>query len=186
MKQLIFLFTLCIIVPKLDLQAQSTDRWAIGLELQQYPTGTLPGIHIGRSLGNGQHWLDLRLGYNIVYHGDAGVHEDETGGGFGVSPAYQYWWKPGREGLFLGFRVDFWDNTIDWKDNIGQTNEIRGTTEILVVQPTALLGYGLTIGEQWRFVPTFGLGAEINTQQEGEDVGQGMIALLGFQFSYQW
>ncbi len=165
--------------------AQSSSKAVeLGLEFQQYPTGSIPGARLGLFLSD-QHSIELRLGYNIVYHGDAGVHELEEGGGFGFSPGYQYYFNTAERGLFLGGRVDFWFNTVDWKDNIGLANEITGTTEIMVVQPTLISGYRIPIGQQLNLTPTLAVGAEINTMQEGEDVGQGAILLVGFQFNFQ-
>ncbi|MEL6660380.1 MAG: DUF3575 domain-containing protein [Bacteroidota bacterium] len=164
---------------------QSTSNYvALGLEFQQYPTGSIPGIRLGVSVAE-HHSLDFRVGYNIVYHGDAGVRQLEEGGGFGISPGYQYWFRSEHEGLFLGARVDFWFNTIDWKDNIGLPNEVNGVTEITVVQPTIMGGYSIPIGQKLYLTPTLAVGAEINTQQEGEDVGEGAILLAGIQFNYR-
>lgn len=57
--------------------------------------------------------LQLRLGYNTIYHGDAGVWEDEKGGGFGFSPAWLYSFNADRRGLYVGGRLDVWFNGID-------------------------------------------------------------------------
>lgn len=157
----------------------------IGLEFQQYPTGTLAGIR-GAWSPAPHHTLELRLGYNIVYHGDAGVHQLEEGGGFGFTPGFQYWFKPTHEGFFLGARMDVWFNSIDWKDNMNTTEEISGTTKITVLQPTAILGYGFSFDNQLSLVPTLAFGVEINTNQEGENVGEGAILLAGLQLNYRF
>ena len=162
----------------------SANLIEIGLVFQQYPTGSIPGARLGLFLSE-QHSIELRLGYNIVYHGDAGVHELEEGGGFGFSPGYQYHFNTSERGFFLGSRVDFWFNTVDWKDNIGMANEINGTTKIMVVQPTLIAGHRIPLGQQLNLTPTLAFGVEINTMQEGADVGQGAILLAGIQFNFQ-
>ena len=113
------------------------------------------------------------------------MHELEEGGGFGFSPGYQYWFRSAHEGLFLGARVDFWFNSVDWKDNIGLANELSGTTEIMVIQPTLTGGYSIPIAQKLYLTPTLAFGAEINTRQEGADVGEGAILLAGLQLNYR-
>ncbi len=174
-----------ILLLSITASGQSTPNYvALGLEFQQYPTGSIPGVRLGFALAD-HHSLELRVGYNIVYHGDAGVHELEEGGGFGFSPGYQYWFRSAHEGLFLGARVDFWFNSVDWKDNIGLANELSGTTEIMVIQPTLTGGYSIPIAQKLYLTPTLAFGAEINTRQEGADVGEGAILLAGLQLNYR-
>ena len=64
------------------LQGQkSTD---LVFELQAYPTGIIPGFKLERQLSDRSTFL-LRIGYNAFDHRDLGVHDSETGGGFGFS-----------------------------------------------------------------------------------------------------
>lgn len=156
-----------------SLQAQE-----IGLTLQQYPTGTIPGATFTLPVGN-QNALQLRVGYNIVYHGDAGVWDNEEGGGFGFSPAWFHSFKEDRSGLYIGGRLDIWFNRIDWTDFLDTPVELNGMTDIVVVQPTAILGYRLNLGDKLVLTPELAVGAEINAIQDGEDVGQGAILLVG-------
>ncbi len=150
----------------------------LGVEIQAYPTGLIPGIHIEYGLTE-QSGLQGRIGYNIVRHRDLGEHEDERGGGFGGTLGYRYYFKPSRTGIMLGFRSDLWRNEIDWKDNIGAIDEIIGKTKVTVLQPTAELGYVFLLNNGLIFLPTISLGAEINIETDGADVGQGAIILLG-------
>ena len=155
------------------------------IEFQVYPTGLIPGIKFEIPLGP-QDALQLRLGYNHVRHGDAGVHEDERGGGIGGSPGYRHYFEAGRKGWFLGARVDIWANDVDWKDNIDQANEVSGNTDIIVLQPTAEGGYLFELGESgWTLAPSLAFGAEINVRTEGEEVGQGAILLIGINLGYR-
>ncbi|MEM9261808.1 MAG: hypothetical protein AAGA62_19355, partial [Bacteroidota bacterium] len=113
-----FLLALLICVGSLSAQAGQAGSVALGLQLQQYPTGTIPGISLNLPLGAKQSF-QFRIGYNIVYHGDAGVRENEEGGGFGFSPAYLFALRDANKGIYLGGRRDLWFNRIDWMDNIG-------------------------------------------------------------------
>lgn len=177
-----FLFALLICVSSLGAQDAISNKAAFGLHFQQYPTGSIPGVSLTLPLRQ-KHSLQIRVGYNIVYHGDAGAHENEEGGGFGFSPAYLFALKDAKQGVYLGGRIDFWFNGIDWMDNIGQANETSGKTDIVVVQPTALLGYRLPLGDNFVLTPELAFGFEINAIQDGADVGQGPILLAGITFA---
>lgn len=154
----------------------------ISIEFQVYPTGLQPGLQVSKGFQE-KNAVHLRVGYNWVRHGDAGVHEDERGGGFGFTLGYRRFFKSDFQGLFVGVRNDFWFNTLDWKDNIEKPEEAKGTAKIIVVQPTAQIGYLWQLGTNWTFSPTASWGYEINLgEDEGEDVGEGMIMLLGIEF----
>ena len=71
-------------------------------------------------------------------------------------------------------------------DNIGLSDEIGGTTNITVVQPTVEGGCALPVGENRFFSPTIAFGYEINVVTEGEPTGEGAILLLGFTFGRRW
>lgn len=185
MKSIILLLT-CLCSP---FTARSQDAMGkieeLGVVFQQYPTGSIPGLSYTFGLGKKYSSLQLRIGYNIVYHGDAGVHESEDGGGAGGSLAYLYAFREDRSGLYLGGRFDAWFNSIDWKDNINRPNELSGTTTLTVLQPTVCIGYKLLIGKQFTLTPELALGAEINTFQDGVDVGQGIILLAGITLAHR-
>lgn len=160
--------------------AQSTKSFDVGLEVQAYPTGIIPGIHLEWGLSE-KDGLLTRIGYNLVRHRDLGKHEDERGGGFGFTLGYRRYFKANRNGLFIGAKSDIWFNKIDWKDKIGQSAEVSGQTDITVLQPTAELGYVFNLGENgWILVPSVAFGAEINVKTKGSEVGEGAIVLIGF------
>ncbi len=156
----------------------ATGQTSIGVEFQAYPTGFIPGIHVEYAVGTKSSFQG-RIGYNVVRHRDLGVHEDERGGGFGGTLGYRYYFNPERKGWLLGARCDIWGNEVDWKDEIGQVNEVSGTTNVTVLQPTAELGYVIPLKNNFIVLPTISLGAEINVKTEGAEVGQGAILLLG-------
>lgn len=146
----------------------------VGLEGQVYPTGVIPSLNYTMPIGQAGS-LEFRVGYNIVNHRDMGVQDDEKGGGFGGSIGYAHpFWK----GFRLGARADVWWNSIDWKMDPGTPQEVTGTTEVTVLQPTAMLDYPIHFGA-WSLVPRIAFGAEINVQTKGEEVGQGAILLGG-------
>jgi len=150
----------------------------VGIELQVYPTGFIPGIHLEYEVSE-QSSVQGRLGYNVVRHRDLGVHEEERGGGFGGTLGYRYYFKPQRKGWMLGARCDLWWNEVNWKDEIGLISEVSGTTNVTVLQPTAEVGYVLPLKNSFIFLPTLSLGAEINVNTKGAEVGQGAILLVG-------
>ncbi len=159
-----------------------------GIEVQQYPTGFLFGIHHQKSLGT-KHNLELRVGYNLVRHGDAGVHDDERGGGWGGSLGINTVLTRNRsdqfQGLIGSIRTDIWRNVIAWRDHIGQSTETSGQSKVIVLQPTLLLGYRFSLGNI-RLVPTLAIGAEINVRVKGSEVGEGAILLWGLRVLHSW
>jgi len=161
---------------------QNDKSFDVGLEVQAYPTGIIPGIHLEWGISS-QDGLLARIGYNIVRHRDLGVHDDERGGGFGFTLGYRRYFKENRNGFFLGARSDLWFNNVDWKDNPNLVTEVSGETEVTVLQPTVEAGFVKHLNGGWIFVPSIAFGAEINIQTVGAPVGEGAIILLGFTFA---
>ena len=87
------------------------------------------------------------------------------------------------DGWVIGARIDFWDLKVDWKD---RNPNRSGSTDTLVIQPTIEGGYRWDMGGGWRAQLLAGLGAEINTGVEGEDVGEGAIMLVGLTFLHDF
>lgn len=161
---------------------QTKKSFDVGLEVQAYPTGVIPGIHLEWGISS-QDGLLARIGYNIVRHRDLGVHGDERGGGFGFTLGYRRYSKKNRNGFFLGAKSDLWFNKIDWKENVNLITEFGGQTDVTVLQPTAEAGYVMKLDKGWIFVPSIAFGAEINIKTEGSPVGEGAVLLLGFTFA---
>ncbi|MFT5168427.1 MAG: hypothetical protein ACI8P3_003670 [Saprospiraceae bacterium] len=172
-----FIFGL-LFLSQLNAQQETGKYKEIGLEYQQYPTGALPGLRVELSWA-AHHSVALRVGYNIARHGNAGEHQLEEGGGFGGTLGYRYYLKPENIGLFFGGRTDLWFNKIDWKDEIGTANELVGQTDIIVLQPTAVIGYLFFIQKKITIAPNLAVGYEINIAQRGANVGEGAIVLGG-------
>jgi hypothetical protein len=163
-------FSFCVV-------AQVTD---LSLELQAYPTGIISGIQFERSLG-AHDAIHLRLGYQFIRHADQGVHEDERGDGYGFTIGYKRYFKEEYKDWFLSLRTDVWFNTLDWRDNIEEVNEVAGTSKITVLQPTLQLGFHQHLSKNMFLIPTVAFGYEVNVKTEGAAVGEGAILLLGFQ-----
>ena len=161
--------------------AQKTSVLDVDFEFQAYPTGLIPGLRIEKGFAD-QHAVHLRLGYQIIDHRDLGVQEDETGSGYGLTLGYKRYFRPDFSGWFVGVRSDVWFNQIDWKNRIGMSDETSGTSDIVVIQPTAEAGYLFEFGNNWIFSPSLAFGWEVNVQTEGEDVGEGSIILVGLNF----
>ncbi|MEO1628618.1 MAG: hypothetical protein AAFV25_25955, partial [Bacteroidota bacterium] len=163
-------------------QDVNTSFKDLSIEIQAYPTGVLYGLRFDTGLG-AKSSGNVRLGYNMVRHRDLGVNEDERGGGFGGSLGYRYHLSPSKEKWFGGMRTDVWFNEVEWKNQIGEIDEDKGTTNIVVLQPTVEAGYVLPLGEGgWFLSPSIAFGFEINVVSDGKDVGQGAILLVGFSF----
>lgn len=154
----------------------------LGLELQAYPTGLLPGLRAERGFG-GKQAVHLRIGANLVDHRDLGKHDDETGSGLGFSLGYKRYFREGYQGPFAGARSDVWFNEIDW---VNLDAPSTGTTKITVLQPTAELGWLFALGKKLYLAPSLAFGFEINVKTEGEPTGEGAIFLLGFHGGYRF
>lgn len=173
----LMLFALLFLAPTLS--AQKDKAIDVSAGLQVYPTGFIPGIHIEWGL-NQKSALVTRVGYNVVRHRDLGEHEDERGGGFGFTLGYRRYFKDVKEGFSLALKSDLWFNDVDWKDFIDEPNEVSGQTDVTVLQPTLEAAYFIKLGtNNWFFVPSLALGAEINIRTVGAEVGQGAILLAG-------
>jgi hypothetical protein len=160
---------------------QSTlPNWGIGMEAQAYPTGQIFGLTFEKILSQ-KDALHLRLGYNRVRHGDAGVHDEETGGGFGFTLGYRRYFSNTPTTWHLGFRNDCWFNTIDWKDFKNSSIQ-SGTSKILVIQPILEGGYLFSFKNNWILDLSLAFGVEINAKTKGEPTGEGLILLGGVTF----
>ena len=151
-----------------------------GIELQGYPTGFISTLVLYKEFNN-KNFVHARIGYNLIRHGDAGVHQDERGDGWGGSLGFDRSLKVRNTNVLLGARCDIWYNILDWKNNIGQPTQFTGTTKVTVVQPTVRLSYPIKIGVNY-IVPALAFGSEVNVKTRGDEVGQGIILLLGVSY----
>ena len=181
MKKNVFLSSL-IFLCALQLFAQENvmKKYELGPELQWYPAGLIPGIQFSLNLSD-HHSIHTRVGYNIADRKDFGKHDDEQGGGAGITLGYRYFFKPEHAGFFIGGRTDFWKMNIDWKQNT-----TSGTTKISVLQPTVELGYKFLLKNNFFIAPVVTNGVEINIKTQGEPVGEGFITLVGVNAGWRF
>ncbi|MFT5832754.1 MAG: hypothetical protein ACI97N_000367 [Cognaticolwellia sp.] len=155
----------------------------IGAEVQFYPAGWIYGARADLYLGKHANW-NFRLAYNDIDRKDFSTKNDtEVGGGFGASLGYRYYFGK-RKGLFLGARMDIRDLTIDWKDADNLVVQ-EGSTDILVFQPTAEIGYQIILKKHWAIAPTWSTGYEWNVMTDGDDVMGSWIGLIGLNIGYK-
>jgi len=147
---------------------------SLAFELQVYPTGIIPGFTYERFVSQNSAF-HLRIGGQVIRHEDYGEHDDERGEGLGGSVGYRRYWP---SGISLGTRVDLWANSLDWTDNIGEPNERRGHTDVLVLQPVVETTWRKFFSAKWFVQPSLAAGFEINVDTDGEDTGEGFIFLL--------
>ena len=185
-------FAACVLLISSSLgscQTMKDVEWpeplSLGVDFQAYPTGTITSLQFETTLEGSHSTLSAHVGLNDTDRDDNGEHADESGDGPGFGFSGRHYWGTDYDGWFAGGRLDFWYLDIDWVDNPGAGNERRGLTEVVVMQPTALGGYRWLLGDSaWSLETYASLGAEINIDTCGEDVGEGFIGLIGFALSY--
>ena len=157
--------------------AQSQKYKGLGLNLRGYPAGLTFSVNTSLAISH-SNVLSLYGGYNVTDRHDWGEHDNEEGGGPGFSIAWRHYLHPAGKGFHFGTRADLWFLNIDWQDD--QKRTAAGETDIKVLQPVAEIGYTWNLKEgRYALGTTLALGAEINVDTKGEDVGQGAILLLG-------
>jgi hypothetical protein len=155
----------------------------IGIEFQAYPTGVIPGLRADLYFDDLSK-AHVRIGYNVVRHGDAGEHQDERGGGPGLTIGYDvlpfvsHRWT-------LGLRTEFWFNEVDWIDTLPNDMMVTGTSRVTVLQPTLQGGIRLPMGVRFEFIPTLAFGYEFNIKTTGAEIGHGAILLAGIIVNYE-
>lgn len=169
---------LSLLVLATSLSAQSS----LGVEVQVYPTGVIPGLRYDHHMSS-RSSLYARLGYQLIDHRDLGVQDDETGSGYGLSIGYARHWRADRSGWTLLVKSDLWLNDIDWQDG---SDGSTGTSDITVLQPTLQAEYGWHLSDHLLLRPSIALGLEWNVKTEGRPTGQGPILLVGLSIAHQW
>ena len=155
------------------------SKWAFGPEVQVYPAGLITAVQAQREVSEHGAWT-FRAGYNFTDRADNGEHDDEDGGGPGAGVGYRHSFAGhSQSGWLVGARADLWFLDIDWKDD----PNLSGSTDVVVLQPTVEAGYAWHLGTG-RLELTAAVGAEINVDEDGEDVGQGAIGLLGLTYLF--
>ena len=179
----LILVVLLVMAPNINTSAQTFKPISIGLEFQAYPAGYITGLRGDFIVGT--NWTgNLRAGYNFARRRDLGEHDEENGGGLGISLGTRYYFKETYRGIFIGLRSDLWFLSIDWEDEIPNSDPRAGTTDITVLQPMGEGGYTFLLKQHNLALSLYiSLGYEINVRTSGEAVGEGPISLLGFAFN---
>ncbi len=160
--------------------APATAQFGAGFEAQVYPAGTIFALR-GELELDGNDLLLAYLGGNYTDRRDWGKHDDEDGFGPGLGVGWQHFLGESLSGWHFRARTDLWFLKIDWDDR-GRS----GTSDVVVLQPTAVGGYSWLLGDGWSLDLNLAVGAEINVSTEGEDVGSGAIALVGAGTSFRF
>jgi hypothetical protein len=184
-KKLLFVLSLVISSIFIANAQKNASLYGLGIETQWYPAGYQ--LMLAGEYGFTEaHAIEAKLGYNLARRQDFSPYNDlENGGGFGATLGYRYYFGDSNNGLYLGARTDLWALTIDWEDAAQIPN--AGTTDIIVLQPTAEIGYLYTFEASPIAVGVnAAAGYEINVVTKGEAVGEGAIGLLGVRFRYRF
>ncbi len=181
----VILFSLFFLCTQLSKGQDSTfvQNNGFGPEIQAYPTGIIPGVVWYKKISP-KSFIHVRLGYNYIRHGDAGLHQDERGDGWGGSLGYDRRIKIRGLNWMVGARCDLWRNNLEWQNNIGGPNHVSGISDVTVLQPTVRISYPIKSGNNF-LQPTLSFGSEINIKTQGEDVGEGLILLIGLSYVFQ-
>ena len=167
-------------------EAQETNGWDLGMEIQLYPTGIIPGIRAAYHT-NPKDEIHLRLGYQFIDHRDLGVQAEEAGNGWGFTLGYRRYLKPTSGAWSIGIRSDLWWNSIDWNNGQGSIPYYFGTTDLLVLQPTAEVAYTFLLENGGLSIcPSIAFGYEMNIVTKGEPTGEGAILLVGVLLSQRF
>lgn len=150
-----------------------------GTEVELYPAGAVVAASAGSPVSE-RAVVFGRAGYNLTDRRDYGEHEDESGGGPGFGVGYRRWLGDGYRGWFWGARADLWFLEIDWEEAGGTPS---GTSDVVVFQPVGQGGYTWPLDGGFRLDLSASLGAEINVDTSGEDVGEGAILLVGLTWT---
>ncbi|MBO6573288.1 MAG: hypothetical protein JJ958_12695 [Balneola sp.] len=158
---------------------------SIQLETQAYPAGIIPGVRFDFNIGNNS-YLTSRIGYNFTDRQDFGKNDNEEGGGPGFGIGYVRSDFISSD-LSVHIRTDLWFMDIDWRDS--QTicgtvspcfeQDINGTSEIIILQPTVGIEYNIPFSANLFLKPSLSIGYEINIKTKGREVGEGAILLIG-------
>jgi len=172
------------LLPLLGACAVGPADMRYGPEVQAYPTGIIPGIQVQYPIFP-REVVFTRFAANLTDRQGYGEHDNEEGDGAGFGVGWRKYQHNDKSGWLWGLRADLWSLNIDWRQDSGPGAPRSGSTDVLVLQPTIEGGYSWLLGDgTWSFDLSSGLGAEINLDEDGEAVGDGVIFLLGFSFLY--
>jgi len=168
----------CCIVIICFIFSESHGQDDAHFELQIYPTGIIPGIRLEKNFAK-KNAAHIRVGLQLINHWNLGKQDEEIGFGYGTSFGYKRYVKDNFQGFTYGLKCDWWQNFINWKNDVGTPIETSGDTEIYVLQPTIEIGYTQLKNSNLLISPTLAVGFEWNVKTEGLPTGEGPILLIG-------
>ena len=187
MKRIIYLiFSFTLFYSQLSFsQTDSTSLKYLGAAIQIYPAGVIATVH-KEVFYDYSTSLYFRLGGNFANRHDYSPYNDnEKGSGFGGSVGYRKHKTLKKGSLLIGANLDTWNMWIDWKNDIGETNQTQGTTYTLVLQPWLEGGYFTDFNNAHSQIGvTAGLGREINIVTAGKKVAAGWIGSLSIYLQF--
>lgn len=174
----------CLLSLPLSAAGEELAPTRVGTELRVYPAGVIASLQV--EIPTSPKWTLLAgAGGNLTDRRDWGEHDDETGSGPGFNVGLYRIFEAAGRSWRAGVRADLWWLEIDWVDEATEAADARGgNTDVVVFQPTAFVGLRLGSSFRWTAHLDLSLGQEFNVDTEGEDVGEGPIALLGLRVLY--
>lgn len=182
-------FIFLLILP-LNIRAQAPTKdmkeKILGGSVQVYPAGLILNLVGQKNLSDRQAIL-LRLGMNLADRKDFSEYNDmETGGGFGASIGYRYYFPIKTGKFFTGLNADIWNMWINWENEFIPPIETNGQTYTLVIQPWLEAGYEYQFKKSnFSIGLSTGFGREINVITKGKAVGQGWMNSILFNFGWK-
>lgn len=159
----------------------------LGFSVQVYPAGIIPTINYEHYVSENASFI-YRLGVNIIDRQDFSDENDEEDGfGVGGTVGYRkYFPTKNEKGNFMvAFNTDVYNLWIDYENDIGQPNEVSGTSTVWVLQPWLEGGYFINLKDSNSQIGmTAGFGREINVITNGRDVAQDFIGSLSIQYKF--
>jgi len=157
-----------------------------GISVQAYPAGIIATANLERYISENTSLL-FRIGANFTDRQDFSSENDaEEGEGFGGGFGYRKHFPLKTGEVVAGINIDIWNLWIDWRDDVGTTNERSGRTYILVLQPWLEAGYFLPIKNTSAQIGlTLGFGREINVITNGDEVAQDWIASASLHYKFR-
>lgn len=150
-----------------------------GAEVQLYPTGCFLGPRVEVQLGE-RDAVHARAAVHFLDRGSSGLHDRETGSGYGAGVGWRRWLDSYGGGWNFGARMDFWRLDIPW-DNYQPAQ--RGNSNVTVWVPAVEGGYSWRMEGGGHVDLNLSLGREFNIDTDGADVGEGAILMLGVSLS---
>ena len=101
----LFIISFCFMVSARSQEEFGYKTIDVGGEFQSYYRGYTAALHLAYNFPI-HHGIQLKVGYNKSNWKDAGLHDNEDGGGPVFSLGYRYYFLVRPHGFFLGAHAD--------------------------------------------------------------------------------